>query len=241
MKQNQIVAVAPLILAVVFSIAMPQRMHGQDNKNPYPNMAPLDQYLMDRDAEIALARSAAPDSIARDATILVLGRHGYETAVQGKNGFVCAVDRGWASSFDGPEFWSPRIRGAVCYNPAAARSVLPASILRTELVLFGLAKAEIADRIKAAYEKKELPALEPAAMSYMLSKQAYLTDNPITADGAHHLAHLMFYTPVIGAASWGADVPNSPLHLLSGGGPEPFAVFITTVGQWSDGSPAPVE
>jgi hypothetical protein len=57
-------------------------------------MAPLDQYLMvDRDAEIAMARSAAPEAISRDAYVLVLGRHGYETAVKGKNGFVCVVER----------------------------------------------------------------------------------------------------------------------------------------------------
>ena len=39
-------------------------------------------------------RSAAPDAISRDATVLVLGRHGYETAVEDKNGWVCMVERG---------------------------------------------------------------------------------------------------------------------------------------------------
>jgi hypothetical protein len=44
---------------------------------------------MDRDGEIALAQTAAPPSIAKDATIMVFGRHAYETAVEGTNGFVC--------------------------------------------------------------------------------------------------------------------------------------------------------
>ena len=61
----------------------------------YSKMAPVDQYLMERNAEILLARSAAPDSISSDAKILVLGRQGYETAVRGKNGFVCMVERSW--------------------------------------------------------------------------------------------------------------------------------------------------
>ena len=39
----------------------------------YPRMAAIGQYLMEKNAEIQLARSAAPDSISRDATILVLG------------------------------------------------------------------------------------------------------------------------------------------------------------------------
>jgi hypothetical protein len=91
-----------------------------DAKAPYPNMAPLDQYLMaDRDAEIALARSAAPPSISSDATVMVLGRHGYETAVEGKNGFVCIVERAWMGAFDSPEFGTLRIgvRAALIRKP----------------------------------------------------------------------------------------------------------------------------
>ena len=80
--------------ALVVVLGTAWKAQAQDTKTPYPNMAPLDQYLMeDREAEIALARSAAPESISRDAEILVLGRHGYETAVKGKNGFVCIVER----------------------------------------------------------------------------------------------------------------------------------------------------
>src|SRR3984885_10799858 len=100
----------------------------------HTSMAPLDQYLMaDRDAEIALARSAAPESISREAEVLVLGRHGYETAVKGKNGFVCAVERGWMGPFNGDDaanFWNPKVRGPVCYNPPAARSILPLTYKR---------------------------------------------------------------------------------------------------------------
>jgi len=214
----------------------------QDPKGPYASIAPLDQYLMaDRSAEIALARTAAPDAISRDATILVFGRHGYETAVEGKNGFVCAVERGWMSPFAGDlsvNFWNPKIRGPICFNPPAARSVLPLTYKRTEMILAGKSKAQIIDALKTAYEKKELPPLEPGAMSYMLSKDQYLTD-----DGDHHwMAHLMFYTPLMDAAVWGADLPKSPVILNPqfGGAPEPIDVFIVSVGRWSDGSAAPV-
>ena len=91
---------------------------------PYPKMAPIDQYLMtDQGAEIALARSAAPESISRDAEVLVLGRHGFETAVKGKNGFVCIVERSWTSAADA-DFWNPKVRTPICYNAAAAHSLL---------------------------------------------------------------------------------------------------------------------
>ncbi len=214
----------------------------QAPKTAYPSMAPLEQYLMaDRNAEIALARSAAPDAISRDATILVLGRRGYETAVEGKNGFVCAVERGWMGPFDGEDaanFWNPKLRGPLCFNPPAARSVLPLTYKRTEMILAGKSKAQVIDALKAAYEKKELPPLELGAMSYMMSKDQYLTD----AGDPRWMAHLMFYTPLMDGASWGADLPKSPVMLNPQfrGAPEPIDVFMVPVGRWSDGSAAPV-
>src|SRR5215468_9176121 len=121
--------------------------HVGDAKTQYPSMAPLDQYLMaDRSEEIALARSAAPPSIAKDATVMVLGRHGYETAVEGTNGFVCMVDRTWTDGFNRPEFWNPKNRGPACYNRQAARSVLPIDLKRTKFALAGQSKEEIQDR-----------------------------------------------------------------------------------------------
>jgi hypothetical protein len=209
----------------------------QDAKTPYPSMAPLDQYLMERNAEIALARSAAPQAISRDAEVLVLGRHGYETAVKGKNGFVCVVERGWMSQFDGDGsagFWNPKLRGPVCFNPPAARSILPMTYKRTEMVLAGESKAQIIDGIKM-FMKQELPPLEPGAMSYMMSKEQYLSD-----EGNHHwMAHLMFYTPLMDGAVWGADLPKSPVMLNPQfrGAPEPIDVFMVPAGWWSDGTP----
>ena len=226
-----------VILVFAFSVIFITReMRSQEAKTKYPNMAPVEEYLMaDRNSEIALARSAAPDSISQDATVLVLGRHGYETAAEGKNGFVCAVERGWMSPADAPEFWNPKIRGPICFNPPAARSVLPTTYQRTEMVLAGKTKEEIIAGNRAAFEKHELPVLEPGAMSYMMSKDAYLTDR-----GDHNLAHLMFYTPALDGKVWGADLPKSPVMLIPQfKGTQPIDVFIVPVGRWSDGTPAP--
>ena len=178
MNRRTLAKVASLSFALILGLIAMKQGQAQDAKTPYSSMAPLDQYLMaDRNAEITLARSAAPDAVSGDAKILVLGRHGYETAVEGKNGFVCVVERGWMSPSNAPEFWNPKIRGPVCFNPPAARSVLPATYKRTEMALAGQTKAEIIEGNKAAFEKGELPPLEPGAMSYMMSKGAYLTDN----------------------------------------------------------------
>src|SRR6516225_938390 len=151
-KTIQAIALATVTFVAVLCAVRPGR--AQNAKNPYPtSMAPLDQYLMDRDAEIALARSAAPPSIAKDATVLVLGKNGYETAAEGTNGFVCMVGRLWTAGFDHPEFWNPKGRGPACYNPQAARSVLPIDLMRTKFALAGKSKEEIRESMKAAIEK----------------------------------------------------------------------------------------
>ena len=100
-KKAGAIAIKSFAMLVVLGTAhlgMGNQAIAQDAKTAYPSMAPIEQYLMDRTAEIALARSAAPESISDDAEILVLGRHGFETAVKGKNGFVCIVERSWTDS-----------------------------------------------------------------------------------------------------------------------------------------------
>ncbi len=184
--------------ALVAVVAVAWQGQAQDAKTPYPKMAPVDQYMMERSAEIALALSAAPPSISGDAEVMVMGPHGYETAVKGKNGFVCVVERAWMSGIDDPAFWNPKLRGPICLNPAAARSYLPRTIKKTELILAGRSKDQMFADVKAALDKKELPAPEPGAMCYMLSKQGYLSDS----DGHWH-PHLMFFTPLTDSAAWG--------------------------------------
>ncbi len=227
------------VLALIAVLNPVWQGQAQDAKASYSSMASIDQYLMtDRNAEIALARSGAPEAISREARILVLARHGYETGVEGKNGWVCVVERSWMPPFDNPEFRNPKLRGPICFNPPAARSVLPITYSRTEMVLAGLSKARIIDNAKAAYDNHQLPALESGAMSYVMSKDAYLTD----ADG-HNMSHLMFYAPLMDGATWGADLPGSPvmLNLQFHGAPEPITVFMVPVGKWSDGTAAPLE
>jgi hypothetical protein len=228
-------AAASLILAFTFGMGR-WRVKAEGGASVYPKMAPLDQYLMpDRNAEIALARSAAPESISHDAKVLVLGRHGYETGAEGKNGFVCLVERAWTSPADSPEFWNPKGRAPLCLNPQAAKSILPMTLKKTQFALAGQSQTQINESTKAAYAKGELPPLEPGAMAYMMSKDAYLTD-----EGSHNMAHVMFYAPLMDKANWGADLPNSPVILLGQGPPEPYNLYLVPVGRWSDGSPAPL-
>jgi hypothetical protein len=231
MRITRIGGIAARSIALVVMLGTSLHVIAQDHKALYPTMAPVDQYLMaDRSSEIALARSAAPESISRDAEVLVLGRHGYETAIQGKNGFVCVVERSWTAPIDDPNFWNPRLRGPICFNAPAARSYLPRTIKRTDLILAGRTKAQMVEAIVAAIDKKELPAMEPGAMCYMLSKQGYLSDS----DGHWH-PHLMFFVSQADPAVWGAGLPGSPIIAFNDSW-EHMTTFLVPVRQWSDGT-----
>jgi hypothetical protein len=222
-------------LGFLVLVALPgATCQAQAEKAAYPAMAPLDQYLMpDVNSEIALARSAAPASISDSAEVMVLGPQGYTTAVKGTNGFLCVVERSWGAPTDEPEFWNPKVRAPHCFNPPAAKTFLPIFLMKTKLVLAGKSKPEIVAAIATALDKKELPALEPGAMCFMLSKQQYLNDR-----GKSWHPHLMFFVPGDAAKSWGADLPGSPV-IAAADPQERATIFMVVVGKWSDGSSDP--
>jgi len=205
--------------------------HAQSD--PYPAMAPLAQYLMPESDEIALARSAAPKAISDEAEVMVLKKEGYVTAVKGTNGFLCIVERGWAGGTDFPDFWNPKQRSPNCFNSPAAKSFAQIYLMKTRLVLLGKSKQEIVQASIAAMDSKELPALAPGAMCYMMSKQQYLNDQ----DKNWH-PHLMFFVAGDAAKSWGANLPGSPL-MAANDPEERVTIFMMMAEHWSDGTPAP--
>jgi len=220
-------AASALALALTIAGAA-QGASAQASTGSYPAMAPRDQYMMERTAEIALARSAAPPGLADDASVLVLGAHGFETAATGANAFTCLVERSWDKPFDDAEFWNQKMRGPVCMNEAAVRTVLPMMMERAEWALSGASKDEMARRSKTSAKANTPPAI--GAMSYMLSKQQYLSD-----DGGHPWhPHVMFFSPAIDGAAWGADVKGSPV--LSGTLTSQVTLFFIPVRKWSDGT-----
>jgi hypothetical protein len=115
----------------------------------------------------------------------------------------------------------------------SARTYLPITIQKTELILGGHSKAQMFEGIKIAFDKKELPPLESGAMCYMMSKQSYLSDH----DGHWH-PHLMFFVPLTESSAWGANLPGSPI-LGSEATEDRLTVFLVPVAKWSDGTPDP--
>ena len=194
-------------------------------------MAPLEQYLMaDRQEEIALARSAAPASISGNADVLVLSRHGFELVAKGTNGFACLVQRGWSAPLGDPDFWNPHLRSPICFNPPAARSYMPQTLKRTDLILAGKSEEEMFANLGSAADRGELPKLEHGAMGYMMSKDQFLSEA-----GGHYLPHLMIFTQLIDPAAWGAGLAGAPLVGVTEQQCH-ISVFIVPVGHWSDGT-----
>ncbi len=232
---NERRAVGILSSALLAALSWSGPAQAQALKTRYPEMAPVNQYrIANRADEIALARSAAPPSISADATVLVLGSQGYETAVNGKNGFVCFVERSWAAGFHDPDFWNPKLRAPNCFNPPAVRTELPNYLKRTEWVLAGSTREQLIEKTKAAFARHTLKAPEAGAFSFMLSKDGYLGDEA----AGPWLPHVMFFIPYGQADEWGANKEGSPIIGQEGSTIESTVLFIP-VRSWSDGSPAP--
>jgi hypothetical protein len=190
---------------------------------------PIADYLMPRDAEIALARSAAPPVIADRASVKVLTKTGYEVASQGDNGAVCLVMRG----FSGPTYtpaafrglvYDPTVHSPICFAAPAARTVLPYYELRTRLAMAGRSPDQIAEALQAAYVKGELPRRDGAAFAYMFSAHQHLGPGI----GAWR-PHVMVFVPYADAATVGATPFGDALPQVTDDAGTPFAVVVIPV------------
>jgi hypothetical protein len=193
-------------------------------------MAPVEPYLMARDQEISLARSAAPASVADHATVMVLDRHGYLTAVKGTNGFVCLVVRSWDNEFDSKSavFWNPKFRAPFCLNPSGAQYELTLYLMRTQWAIAGASEKEMAARENAAWASGKLQSPKAGAMCYMMSRRGNL------GTGSPWHSHVMFYVANEKASGWGANQPHVP---VMGAATDHATVFFVMVPYWSDGTP----
>ena len=222
------------LLILALSLAAAGQAWADTAPPPYPNMAPLEQYMMARADEIAMAKTAAPKAISDDATILTLGKSGYETAVKGSNEFTCFVVRSWGNDFDATDFWDPRDLTPNCWNAAAVKSVLPEFAERTQWVLAGVSKDEMAARTKAEWASHELQLPAPGSVAYMMSKEQCIH---APAPCNWH-PHVMFFVATADAQKWGDNLKGVPV--FSGvSHTDPVTTFMVVVPQWSDGSPGP--
>jgi len=162
-------AVIFLMLVLVLPSIGTIAVWADEPKYPTPSA-----YMMAQEAEVALARSAAPEKISAHATVKILTTSGYKVAVQGDNGFVCIVMRGWAAAISTTArergvAYDAKVRAPHCFDPVASRTVLPLQELQAKLGLEGKGPDQIAEGVQAAYAKGKLPKMETVAFAYMFS------------------------------------------------------------------------
>jgi hypothetical protein len=191
--------------------------------------APFSEIAMAPEAEIALARSAAPDNISSHATVKILTPSGFKVAAEGDNGFVCIVMRGWGAPTFSPAFlrdmvYDPKMRAPICFNPVAVKTVLPLQEFRTKLGLEGKTPDEITAGVQAAYSKGELPKMDTVALAYMFSADQYL--GPMAG---HWHPHVMIYAPNWDNGMVGGNQIGGPLPAITDDGGTPFAVIVIPV------------
>ncbi len=226
------IAITVFVLGAMDASAQNQN---SQRPNPYKEMAPIESYLIERDEEIRLAKSAAHEGVSGEATIMVLTRKGYEIANLGANGFVCLVDRSFTGPWDNPEFWNPKHIDPICYNPAAVKVVLPHDTMRTNMAWKGYSKDKMRSEIQRAYGAGKLLPPVGGELAFMMSKEQFLGD-----DIGHWHPHIMLYTPKSTYFELGAIGKHAPCVPFEGQN-EIMTTVLIRVPHWSDGSPGPAK
>jgi hypothetical protein len=190
---------------------------------------PLTEYLMPRDAEMALAKSAAPANISDRATIKVLTKSGYEVAYKGDNGFVCIVMRGWAAPTYTPAqvrnlVYDASVRAPICFDPVASRTVMPYYELRSKLGMEGKTPDQIAEGVQVAYVKGQLPRRDAVSFAYMWS-----ADQELGPGVGHWHPHMMIFAPYYENAMLGGNEFGKALPQVSDDAGTPFTVIVIPV------------
>jgi hypothetical protein len=194
-----------------------------------PKYPPLSEYMMTRDEEIALARSAAPENVSARATVKILTGNGYKVASPGDNGFVCMVMRGWtAPTFTPAPFrdlvYDSKVRAPICFDPVASRSVLPYYELRTKFGMEGKNPEAIASGVAMAYALGQLPASAGVAFAYMWSAHQHLAPGI----GAWR-PHMMVLAPYYTNSMLGDNDFAGPAPKVTDDAGTPFAVVVIPV------------
>jgi hypothetical protein len=210
---------------LVLSIAILSLFSVPGKTQSYPAIG---DYMMSRDAEIALAKSAAPVNISDHATVKVLTASGYQAAREGGNGFVCMVLRGWAAPTYTPAqlrdlVYDAKTRAPICFDPKASQIVMPYYELRSKLAMQGEAPDHIAEQLQAAYAKGQLPQRDGVSFGYMWSA------DQILGPAGHWHPHMMLFLPYAKNHEFGDNPGGSMLPAISDDEGTPFAVVVIPV------------
>jgi hypothetical protein len=153
--------------------------------------------------EIALARSAAPPSVADSASVYVFADSGYVLAERGSNGAACYVSRSWPASVE------PH-----CFDSEGAATILPMHMREVELLHGGMTPAEAEREIGAGISSGRFRLPRRPAVSYMMSAAQELISDDGKAVGRWR-PHVMIYYPFLEDES-GGKAPDMKAAMITG-------------------------
>jgi hypothetical protein len=215
-------------LALLGGVFIPAAV-GQTSKSQAPKYPSIEEYLMPQASEIALAKSAAPANLSDHATVKALTASGFKVVHQGDNGFVCVVMRGFsAPTYTPAQFrdlvYDAALRAPICFDPKAAKEVMPYYELRTKLAMEGKNPDQIREGVEAAYARGELPKRDGVSFAYMWSADQSLG----SGIGRWH-PHMMVFAPYYDNSMVGANTFGAPVPQVSDDAGTPFAVVVIPV------------
>ena len=224
--RNTLISLA--LLAVPFAPAAV----GQTSKSQAPKYPSIEEYLMPHASEIALAKSAAPPNISNGATVKVLTASGFKVVHHGDNGFICMVMRGFsAPTYTPAQFrdlvYDASLRAPICFDPKAAKEVLPYYELRTKLAMQGKGPDQIAEGVQTAYVRGELPKRDGVSFAYMWS-----ADQTLGSGIGHWHPHMMVFAPYYDNSMVGvSNTFGAPVPQVTDDAGTPFSVVVIPVDQ----------
>jgi hypothetical protein len=228
MKDCHMRSTAVVVAFLTLAHVPPDGAHAQTPARLASHYAPLGEYMMPREPEIALAMSAAPANISGRATIKVLTTSGFQVVREGDNGFVCLVMRGWAAPTFSPAaqrdfVYDATLRAPICFDPPATRMVLPFYELKHRLGMEGRTPDQIADRVQAAYARGQLPKRDAVSFGYMWS-----ADQQLGPGVGHWHPHMMVFAPYYDNAMLGGNEVGV-VPVVNDDAGTPFTVIVIPV------------
>jgi hypothetical protein len=174
---------------------------------------------MPRDQQIQLALSAAPDAVAANASVYILGPKGYEKARSGTNGFSCLVQRSYTKT--GETTVAP-----MCFDAQGSQTTMLVYMRKEALFDEGESKAEIDADVKKGYADGTFRAPARAGVIYMMSCANRLGPDPRTGRPVSFPPHVMFYAPYMTAKDLGYDGDPAVPFLALAGTPQAMMVVV---------------
>ena len=139
--------------------------------------------VMDRAAEVALAKSAAPAAVSANARVWVWNGTKYTVADSGSSKVNCYLARHWVPSVE------PH-----CMDEEGSATVLPILMRKIELYAQGKTDAQVDREITEGITAGRFKLPKRPALTYMMSAAQNLVGGDGKAVGAWQ-PHLMIYYP----------------------------------------------